>query len=492
MVIDTLITKYKLDDSDYSRGAHNVVKLTGDVQKGVLATINPVAMMGAAFAASAVVAATAITSITVGLLSLSKAAVIEFAQFDALESSLKAVEGSADAAAEAMKRLQEIAKLPGLGLQEAIKGFSGLRLAGLNQSQSERLLLQFGNANALSGGGMEEFSRLLLALKQIVNRPFIMGEELNQLSEAGVPAHKILRDRFGTADGGELKAMGVTSGMALEAITQALEKMPRAGDNAKNAIENMQMAWSLALSKIGSGITEKLMPHVKVAIDAFDKVASSGTFEIVGQHLADMVSALNPFASAGASPVAQFNLFIAATMTAADSISVLSKGLIEIAKSPLIQLAVAALVGSNPIGMIIGMIFAQQQFNPAKQFEKNLNEIVTQQKKSRAQQFLDDLVNKSKGASNESASLEDVGKAASSVVNRQTGHLSAIERNTREMVETQRIILGGGNARAFDITPADISDMRQGSPERKIIEGMREIVMRDYMKLSRLKNSGAF
>jgi hypothetical protein len=62
----------------------------------------------------------------------------------------------------------------------------------------------------------------------------------------------------------------------------------------------------------------------------------------------------------------------------------------------------------------------------------------------------------------------------------QTRSLKAIEANTRQMVDLQRSILGGGNLGAMGVTPVELSNMRNGrggSAEEMIAAGVRRAVM---------------
>lgn len=281
MTVDTLITRYQMDNSNYVANAREVDVATmrnqrsmEGLSRGIMAATGIVtafigAVTGAAFAIGA----------------LGVAAFQRSAEFDAMVKGLEAIEGSADKAAKAVARLREIASRPGLGLEEAIRGYSGLRRNDVEPELAFRILSGAGNANALAGGGRAELEQILRAFTQIAQRPNLSGEELNQLNEAGVPGSKIINDAFGTFDGAELKKQGVDSRDALLALVEGMEKMPIAADSAKNSLENLNMAWELALVGIGDGLATHLLGPVQDLAAAIATLEAEGAFEIIGDQL---------------------------------------------------------------------------------------------------------------------------------------------------------------------------------------------------------------
>lgn len=281
--IDTLITEYKLNSTDYDRGTASVVRGTDKVASAVGAVMPLLTMF-----------ATAVGAAGVALVALGVASSKKAAEFDAMVKALEAVVGSAEDAKRALEELHKIAAMPGLGLEEALKGYTSLRRAGMSDEMAMRTINSAGNANALASGGRAELEQILRAISQIAMKPNLSGEELMQLNEAGVPASKIIQEKFGTFDGGELKKLGVDSQQALEALVEGLEKMPKAAGSAKNSMENLQMAIDMAMVGIGMGLNNSFMPVLDNLATSLDSLASSGFFEIVGQKLADLASVVFP------------------------------------------------------------------------------------------------------------------------------------------------------------------------------------------------------
>jgi tape measure domain-containing protein len=293
LVVDEIVTMYDMDPKGYVKGVkavsaankelqdskkkaglsggNNVVKLTGmtaadfDPVQSALRGLTKVGIAAAAAVGAAGFAA--------------KKAFENYAEFEAMELALAAVEGGAKEAEKAIKRLREAAKAPGLEFGEAVSGYLQIRRSGADQGFAEALVKQIGNANALGGGGKETFSRALLAVSQMLMKPFLQGEELLQLMEAGIPAAKIVKDRFGTADTEMLKKQGISSEQVLQGILQELEKLPRVAGGAKNTLENFNSALHFMSVSIGEAVAQVATKPLEALSASVDKFTDAGVWQ---------------------------------------------------------------------------------------------------------------------------------------------------------------------------------------------------------------------
>jgi tape measure domain-containing protein len=207
------------------------------------------------------------------------------ADFDALTAAIAAVEGSASTTARTLKELRKIASGPGLGVTEAITTYLGLRRAGLESGFSMRMTRELGNQVASSGGGKEVLGRVGVAMSQIANKPFLQGDEMLQLMEAGIPAFQMLKSRFGTSDTEELKKRGVTSTQVLEGLLLDMEKAPRVLGGAKNAWENLMDAVDMSRVSVGQGINSGLTGALNGLSDQINASNDAGVFRQLGENL---------------------------------------------------------------------------------------------------------------------------------------------------------------------------------------------------------------
>jgi tape measure domain-containing protein len=283
-VVDTLITEYKLDSKGYTSNAADVVTSTnkmGGAVNGLKAGLT--AGLGIATAFAGAIAAAVGAFVAVGAQAARAAA-----DFDALVKSLEAVVGGSKRAAEALAVLREIARAPGIGLKEAIGGFTGLVNAGLSPGFATRALREFANANAKAGGGPEQFAGIIRQVSQMATKPFLQGEELSTLTENGIPAYRLIKDIFGTSDTEELKKRGIGSAQVLTALVAALEKTERVAGGAKNSFDNLGDAWDYAMVTMGQAVNESIMPMVNALADLIDVAARAGVLKSLAETFMSM------------------------------------------------------------------------------------------------------------------------------------------------------------------------------------------------------------
>jgi tape measure domain-containing protein len=175
-----------------------------------------------------------------------------------------------------LARLQEIAKLPGLGLTEVRAGVLNLEAAGLNAQTAERALMAFGNALALVGKGKSELDGVILALGQIASKGSISAEEINQIAERVPQIRQVLVSAFGTASTEAIQKMGLSADVAIGKIIAGLEMLPKATSSALTTFENLQDALEQAFLPIGRGILDIFSSAEGGAMRLIDRIAEMG------------------------------------------------------------------------------------------------------------------------------------------------------------------------------------------------------------------------
>jgi tape measure domain-containing protein len=184
----------------------------------------PIAAMGAALA---------------GTLSIMR----EYAAYDGLVRSLKALDGTAQATTQRLNLLRNVAKMPGLGFEEVVRGDVRLRSAGISAKTSEAAMRAFGNALAMVGGGKAELDGVFLALTQIASGSRVGADEIRQLAERVPQVRVAMKAAFGTADTEQLAKLGITSEKFIEGLIKQLAKLPKVTDSALTAVENFDDSW---------------------------------------------------------------------------------------------------------------------------------------------------------------------------------------------------------------------------------------------------------
>ena len=175
-----------------------------------------------------------------------------------------------------LTRLNEIAKLPGLGLTEVRAGVLNLEAAGLSAQTSERALMAFGNALALVGKGKSELDGVILALGQIASKGAISAEEINQIAERVPQIRQVLVSAFGTASTEAIQKMGLSADVAIGKIIAGLEQLPKATSSALTTFENLQDALEQAFLPIGRGILDIFSSAEGGTMRLIERVAEMG------------------------------------------------------------------------------------------------------------------------------------------------------------------------------------------------------------------------
>lgn len=235
------------------------------------------------------------------------------ASFDSLKRGLAAVEGSSEAANSSLEKLRETAKLPGLGLREAIQGYTNLRAVKLNAELSERALTAFGNALATVGKGRAELEGVVLALTQIVSKGKVSAEEINQIAERVPQIREAMKQAFGTADTEELQKRGLAPEQFIEGIVSQLEKLPKASGGAQNALENLADAYDQALVTLGEPLLAPVAEEMEAVSSALERNKES--VREWGQVFADVLRGVRAIAESEIGTVIGYLLRLAKMMS---------------------------------------------------------------------------------------------------------------------------------------------------------------------------------
>lgn len=192
---------------------------------------------------------------------------------DSLQRGLVAITGSASEAGRQLARLTEIAKLPGIGFQEAIQGSIRLQAVGFSAEVAEKALVQFSNAVALTGGGREELARITVQLGQLAAKGKVLAQDLKPIIEAGPAVGRALLQAFGTVNSEDIQALGLSSEQFIGTLIKQLEQLPRAAAGLRNTFDNFSDAVFRASAAIGGAILPVLTRLIVVAEPIITKLA---------------------------------------------------------------------------------------------------------------------------------------------------------------------------------------------------------------------------
>jgi tape measure domain-containing protein len=181
-----------------------------------------------------------------------------YKEYDSLTRALSTQETTAAGLAKRLEELRQIAKQPGIGFQEAIQGDVRLRAVGISAGQSAKILKEFANAIAQTGGGAQELNSVTVQLGQMAAKGKVFAQDLKPIIEAAPIVGKALSEMFGTVDSESiqksLNAAGKGSREFIDDLLAKLQQMPRVSGGFKNATENMKDALFQFGASIGASI----------------------------------------------------------------------------------------------------------------------------------------------------------------------------------------------------------------------------------------------
>lgn len=202
--------------------------------------------------------------ITLPIVGLGVAALKAYANIDKLKRGLATFAGSAEDAEREFKKLRAVAKLPGIGLEEAVRGSNNLQAIGLSAERAREVMTALGNAIATVGGGREQFDLAIYGFSQLTNTAKPFQQDLNQIANNIPQINKILKDTFGSQRADDIAKLGKTGKEVADLLILELSKLPPVTGGIYNAFENLSDTIKIALGGVGEeidksfGVTEKL------------------------------------------------------------------------------------------------------------------------------------------------------------------------------------------------------------------------------------------
>jgi len=191
---------------------------------------------------------------TLPIAALAGFAVSARADMQKLEMGLDAITGNAAETAKQLARLKEIAKLPGLSLEDATKATINLQSVGVEATRSERFIKGFGNALALVGKGASDLNPVISQLVQMSTKTKVVAGDLRPIMDAVPQVAGIIKKHFGTIDTEALQKMGVSTQEFTNVVLEGLERLPKAGQGIGNSFENLKDTVRNTFSEIGKSL----------------------------------------------------------------------------------------------------------------------------------------------------------------------------------------------------------------------------------------------
>lgn len=277
-----------LDTSEYEQGIEQAQKETQSAANSLNRSANTagsgvsgMASQFAAASAKATVLANMLTSLGTKAVGLAKGFVemgISYnAQIEKYTTGFTNMLGSAQAAQEAMKAIQEDAARTPFDVASLTQANQLLISAGENAEYSRKVINALGDAVSATGGGNAELSRMAANLQQIANVGKASAIDIKQFAYAGINIYQVLADYTGKSVQ-EVQNMTISYDLLSQALIAASEE----GGRYYNAMDTQ--------SQTMNGRISTLKDNVSQLAGLMTGDLSSGIGVVIG-HLNDMVVA---------------------------------------------------------------------------------------------------------------------------------------------------------------------------------------------------------
>lgn len=277
-----------LDTSEYEQGIEQARKETQSAANSLNRSANTagsgvsgMANQFAAASAKATVLANMLTSLGTKAVGLAKGFVemgISYnAQIEKYTTGFTNMLGSAEAAQQAMAKIQEDAARTPFNVEALTQANQLLISAGENAAYSRKVINALGDAVSATGGGNAELSRMAANLQQIANVGKAAAIDIKQFAYAGINIYQILADYTGKSVQ-EVQNMTISYDLLSHALIAASEE----GGRYYNAMDTQ--------SQTMNGRISTLKDNVSQLAGLMTGDLSSGIGVVIG-HLNDMVVA---------------------------------------------------------------------------------------------------------------------------------------------------------------------------------------------------------
>jgi tape measure domain-containing protein len=241
------------------------------------------------------------TSLTLPIIGLGAASLKAFAEMEKLEKGMTAIMGSSQLAKDEIVKLREVARLPGLGLKEAVQGSVNLQAVGLSAEEAKNTLMGFGKALAATGKGKFELEAIQYQLTQMISKNKLLAEDYKVIQSNLPLMAEGMKAAFGTANMDLIRETGISAKDFTLQLSNALALLPQTQNvtgGLANSFENLSDNIFISLNELGKTINETLKLEV-----VFDNISK----KIEG--LVERFKALTPEQQAN---IVQFALIAAA------------------------------------------------------------------------------------------------------------------------------------------------------------------------------------
>lgn len=224
------------------------------------------------------------------------------AEMEQYTTSLEVMLGSASKASAMIEKMRDFAAKTPLTLENVISGGSLLMSYGVDESNLIDTMTKLGD---LASGNAEKMDRITLAYGQMLAKGKVTGEELRQMTEAGVPLQTALAESIGVT-GEEFSKMVSKGEVGIDALNKAITElttgngkfagmMEKQSQTMRGMLSTMQDNISEFFRKMGEGAFGEVKSALQEASDLLAEWEEDGTLDKWAQGVGVMLKNLVAF-----------------------------------------------------------------------------------------------------------------------------------------------------------------------------------------------------
>jgi len=214
----------------------------------------------------------------------------------AAETMNEALAASGEKTQELIKWVEDLAVLSPFNQKDIADSFRLTMAYGFTADEAQRLTTVMTDFAAGSGATGDVMNRIALALGQIKARGKLAGQEIMQLTEAGIPVRQILAEAFGvtTAQLEEMQRKGIDANRAIEAIVSSLERdfagaAERQAGTFSGLISSLEDLREIGLRDFFGPMFQQAQPYLEAFVDTITdpevRTAITSVGEAIGTKL---------------------------------------------------------------------------------------------------------------------------------------------------------------------------------------------------------------
>lgn len=224
------------------------------------------------------------------------------AEMEQYTTSLEVMLGSASKASAMIEKMRDFAAKTPLTLENVISGGSLLMSYGVDESNLIDTMTKLGD---LASGNAEKMDRITLAYGQMLAKGKVTGEELMQMTEAGVPLQTALAESIGVT-GEEFSKMVSAGKVGIDDLNKAITglttgdgkfavMMEKQSQTMQGMLSTLQDNISEFLRKMGEGAFGEVKSALQEASDLLAEWEEDGTLDRWAQGVGVMLKNLIAF-----------------------------------------------------------------------------------------------------------------------------------------------------------------------------------------------------